>query len=71
MNVRAIEDILEEYGSIRRASLTLFRSFDEAALLRSGKVGGNPTTVRALVWFLTGHETHHLNSIRENYLPKI
>jgi len=71
VNARPIEEIMEEYESIRGATLTLFRSFDAAALLRAGKVGGNPTTVRALVWFLAGHERHHLNSIKENYLPKI
>ena len=68
VNERSIEDILEEYGSIRQASLTLFNSFSLEALLRTGLVNGNPTTVRGIVWLTAGHEAHHLNSIRQNYL---
>jgi len=64
---RAIEDILQEYESIRKATLTLFKSFDETSLKRVGKVSGNPTTVAAMVWLTAGHEAHHLNSIRQNY----
>jgi uncharacterized damage-inducible protein DinB len=65
---RGIEDIIEEYSSIRKASLSLFNSFSEEALLRLGKVKGNPTSVRGLIWLTAGHELHHLNSIKENYL---
>jgi uncharacterized damage-inducible protein DinB len=68
INARSIESILEEYASIRKATLTLFKSFDEAAIKRAGKVSGNPTTVEALMWLTAGHEAHHLNSIRQNYL---
>lgn len=67
VNHRSIEDILQEYESIRKATLTLFKSFDEVSLKRAGKVSGNPTTVAALVWLTAGHEAHHLNSIRQNY----
>jgi len=68
INDHSIDDILEEYASIRQATLTLFKSFDEAAIRRAGKVSGNPTTVAALMWLTAGHEAHHLNSIRQNYL---
>ena len=68
VNERAIEDILEEYASIRQATLTLFNSFTPEALLRTGLVKGNPTSVRGLVWLTAGHEAHHLYSIKQNYL---
>lgn len=67
VNARSIEDILEEYLSIRQATLTLFNSFDEDVIMRSGLVKGNPTTVRGLIWLTAGHEQHHLNSIKQNY----
>ena len=66
-NQRAISDILKEYAAVRQASLALFSSLDEAALLRSGPVAGNNVSVRALAWMAVGHPIHHLNSIRENY----
>jgi len=67
-NERDIAAILEEYEAVRQATLTFYESLDEEALVRAGLVGGNQVSVRALAWMITGHEIHHLNSIRENYL---
>jgi len=67
-NERDIAAILEEYKAVRQATLTFYESLDEEALVRAGLVGGNQVSVRALAWMITGHEIHHLNSIRENYL---
>jgi len=66
-NERKIEDILEEYEAIRRATLTFFNSLEEEALTRAGVVNGNRLSVRAAASMIAGHELHHLNSIRENY----
>ncbi len=68
VNFRSIEDIMGEYTAIRQATLTLFNSFEEQAYTRSGLVKGNNVSVRALAWLTPGHELHHLNSIKENYL---
>ena len=67
-NERDIAAILEEYKAVRQATLTFYESLDEEALVRAGLVGGNQVSVGALAWMITGHEIHHLNSIRENYL---
>lgn len=67
-NERAIEEILDEYVAVRRASLALFNSLDEEAFARKGIVNKNNLSVRAAVFLTLGHELHHLNSIRENYL---
>ncbi|MGD0879012.1 MAG: DinB family protein [Anaerolineales bacterium] len=67
-NERDIAAILEEYAAIRHSTLAFFNSLDAAALARSGLVDGNKVSVRALAWMICGHEIHHLNSIRENYL---
>ena len=66
-NARDIETILEEYTAVRQATLAFFNSLDEAACARAGLVGGNRVSVSALAWMITGHENHHINSIRENY----
>jgi len=67
-NERDIAAVLEEYAAVRQSTLIFFKSLDEEALVRAGLVGGNQVSVRALAWMVTGHEIHHLNSIRENYL---
>jgi hypothetical protein len=67
-NERDIASILEEYVVVRQSTLAFFNSLDEVALARIGLVDGNRVSVRALAWMITGHEIHHLNSLRENYL---
>lgn len=66
-NQRPMGDLIEEFSSIRQATITFFNSLDEPALLRSGLIGGNRFSVRALEWLTVGHELHHINSIKENY----
>jgi hypothetical protein len=64
---RTLADLLEEFGTLRHASLQLFRSFDAAAWERSGTAGGNPFVVCAFPWLLVGHENHHRRVLRERY----
>jgi hypothetical protein len=65
---RSIQDLAEELWLVRAANLKLFRTFDEAALGRSGVANGSGVTVRALLYIIAGHERHHLRVIRERYL---
>jgi len=66
-NERTLDDILAEYVAVRHASLSLFRTFDEAMLINTTVASGKPTSVRALIYQIAGHELHHLESIKENY----
>ncbi len=67
-NQRSLASIFEEYESVRLATLTLFDNFDDAALMRSGIASQRIMSVRAAAYHIAGHELHHLNSIRQNYL---
>ncbi|HZR42054.1 MAG TPA: DinB family protein [Ktedonobacteraceae bacterium] len=67
-NKRSIEDILEELTAVRMATIALFNSLDEEAFIRSGKVNGYNVSVRSALYQIVGHELHHVNSIKENYL---
>lgn len=66
-NDRDMENILEEFSSMRKATITFFDSLEEEAFLRQGVGSGNPMSVRAAVYHIAGHELHHINSIKENY----
>lgn len=66
---RPLEDILNEYDAVRAATLSLFASLPEAAVSRTGTASGHPVSVRALAYMLPGHEAHHLQLLRERYLP--
>lgn len=67
-NERRVEDILEEFATVRAATLSLFNGLDEQALMRAGVADGNRATVRALAYHIAGHELRHVNIIRERYL---
>jgi uncharacterized damage-inducible protein DinB len=67
-NGREIEEIIDEFASVRNATITFFKSLGEAALIRKGIGSGNIISVRAAAYHIAGHELHHINSIRENYL---
>jgi uncharacterized damage-inducible protein DinB len=67
-NDRELADIIEELRSVREATVTLFKSFDEEALVRKGVGSGNIMSVRAAAYHIAGHELHHVESIKENYL---
>src|SRR3990172_11941273 len=59
---------VEEFRSVRLATLAFFRNLPEDAWLRTGIASGNPFTVRALAFIIAGHLSHHLDVIRERYL---
>ena len=67
-NGRTLEDIFIEYAAVRQATLTFFNSLGDDALIRAGTANGHVMSVRAAAYHIAGHELHHLNSIKQNYL---
>jgi len=65
---RTLFNIHEEFGSIRAATLSLYKSFTNDMLMRKGIASCNIVTVRALGFIIVGHANHHLNVIKERYL---
>ncbi len=68
---REVGALLEEFNSVRRATVTLLSSFTEEDWLRSGWLSGWPEkemSVRALGYVIVGHATHHLKIINERYM---
>jgi hypothetical protein len=65
---RPLEDLIEDYIAVRRATISLFRNLDEAAWTRRGVASENEVTVRALAYMIAGHELHHRKILEEKYL---
>ncbi len=63
-----LPDLIEDFIAIRRATLSLFRNFDEPAWTRRGVANNNEVTVRALAYIIAGHELHHRRMLEERYL---
>lgn len=67
---RPLASHVDEFRSVRPASLTFFRNLPEEAWTRRGTASGNPFTVRALAWITAGHVAHHVRILRERYLSR-
>lgn len=67
-NKRSLESILDEYSTVRMATISLFNYLPDEALTCACVANGHLMSVRAAAYHIAGHELHHLNSIRENYL---
>ncbi|MDP9078007.1 MAG: DinB family protein [Bacteroidota bacterium] len=70
-NERDLDNIFDEYLAVRMATITLFNGLPEDSFMRIGKGTGtaNNASVRALAYHIAGHEQHHINLIKERYIP--
>lgn len=62
-----IAEVIEDYIAVRRATISLLRSLEEAAWSRHGVANKNEVTVRALAYTIAGHEAHHRRILDEKY----
>ena len=65
---RTIADLLEEFATIRNATVHLFRNLDAEAAERSGTANNKEINARALAFLIAGHELHHRRILQEKYL---
>jgi len=66
-NERRIGGLIDEFQSIRAATVHVFRYLTEDDLARRGIANGHPISVRALGYVIAGHELHHAKLLRERY----
>ena len=67
-NDRTMGELLDEFSILRDASITLYNSFDDEMMSRSGTANNIPIDVKSLAYLIAGHCTHHGNILRERYL---
>jgi uncharacterized damage-inducible protein DinB len=70
-NKRFLYDLIHEFGTVREATISLYKSFDEEALNTVGSANNNATTPLAILWVIAGHHIHHDQVLRERYLSEI
>ena len=64
---RPVADVVDELIAIRRSTLALLSSLDDATLSNTGVANNNPVSARAICWILAGHTRHHLDILSERY----
>jgi hypothetical protein len=65
---RSKEEILNEYLTVRDASIGLFKGMSEEKLKRVGTASGMPWSVAALGLVISGHQKHHAAILKDRYL---
>ena len=62
---------VDEFRSVRLASISLFKNMPPPAWMRGGVASDNYVTVRALAYIIAGHVTHHLTILQQQYQSKL
>jgi uncharacterized damage-inducible protein DinB len=70
-STRKLSNIVHEFSLIRESNLALFKTFSEEQLNITGTANGNNITVRALLFVMAGHVSHHIQFLRKNYLSQL
>ncbi len=65
---RPLSELLEAWAAVRKAGVAMLGSLDAGAGARKGRASGHPFTVRSFPWIVAGHELHHRERLRVDYL---
>jgi hypothetical protein len=64
---RSLEDLIEDFIAVRRATISLFRNLDAEGWMRRGIANNKPVSVRAIAFVSAGHELHHRRILEQTY----
>ncbi len=67
-NEKSFEEIVNEFSTVRDASISLFSTLTHQELKRKGIATDATMSVRALGFIISGHLEHHKCILRERYL---
>ncbi len=65
----SFDDLLNEFEYLRRANMLAIKNISEEAAARVGSASGVAVSAKALIFMLVGHVEHHMESMKEKYLP--
>ena len=62
------KQFIEEFKSLRSATIAFFETLPAEAWTRGGIASDAPVSVRALAYIIAGHVAHHTQVLKEKYL---
>ena len=65
----SLKNLTEEFDFLRKSTVLFFENLNVSSLTQKGIANGNEISVETLGKLVVGHNIHHLNIIRERYLP--
>ncbi|MGN6396379.1 MAG: DinB family protein [Mucilaginibacter sp.] len=66
-NDRPLEDLVNEFKTVREASIYLFKWMTDEQSKQKGIASGSPFSPRAYAYMIAGHELYHWNVLKEQY----
>jgi hypothetical protein len=67
---RALKSLLDNLSAVRAATVALFESLTPEDWTRRGIASNHEISVRALAYFVAGHDRHHASILKRKYLAK-
>ena len=67
-NSKSIDDLLEEFISVRNSFITLLKTLSHDDLKFMGEASGFPISARAVAFINLGHYLWHIDVIKDRYL---
>ena len=67
----SLKNLITEFDLLRQSTTLFFTNLNHESLSRKGKANGNEIAVETLGKLIIGHNIHHLNIIKERYLPQL
>ena len=68
---RHITAVADELVAVRRSTMALIDSIEDAQIGNSALANNKAVSARALCWIIPGHAQHHLDILRDRYNVKI
>ena len=62
---------MAEFESLRRANILAIKNTPDKFISNLGSASGANVSARALIYMMAGHVEHHMESLREKYLPAL
>lgn len=70
-NQQKLKPLIEEFLLNRLLSMVFFSKLTSEQLAQTGKANNNEVSVQTIGKLIVGHNIHHLNIIKERYLPNL
>ena len=67
----SLKSLLEEFEYLRKSTTHFFENLNKTVLAKTGIANNNEISVETIGKFIVGHNIHHLNIIKERYLPNL
>jgi hypothetical protein len=63
-----LENLMDEFISLRRSTISLYKSMNDQMLDFKGSVDGIFNSARTIGFMIVGHQLHHCHFLEKNYL---